>query len=431
MLKFDARAAKLLAAGDHLTWPDAPGLRMQATASRRTWSYRYKSPTDGRMRQVKIGNWPAVSAGQAYAEWERMRSDRDSGIDLSAERSTARRAARAVVPTAAATGHPTVRELCDAFVRHYAAGRRKAKGLAELQRMFRADLGPVADLVAADLTRTDAYDLIHGMADRPVMASNMRGELGGVWDWALDSGRLPDSTPNWWRLILRGKLKSAGKLKGGQHQGVQKRFLTAEEVGVVLRQAAFLTPLIRDLLTLYLWTGARGSEICWMEGCEVEREADGGWWWTIPRQKLKVADHPLAGDLRVPLVGRALAIVRARKELYGAGYLFPSTRGNAGQPWVAQKVVGVAVWHHRPDCKSRSTESRMRWSIPDWSPHDLRRTVRTQLAALGCPSDVAEAVLGHIRSDIEGVYNRHGYDAERREWLCALDVAWERAAAQE
>ncbi|RYZ96771.1 MAG: hypothetical protein EOO68_16340 [Moraxellaceae bacterium] len=34
--------------------------------------------------------------------------------------------------------------------------------------------------------------------------------------------------------------------------------------------------------------------------------------------------------------------------------------------------------------------------------------------------DLAEAILGHIQPGILGVYNRHGYDRERRLWLTAL-----------
>lgn len=67
--------------------------------------------------------------------------------------------------------------------------------------------------------------------------------------------------------------------------------------------------------------------------------------------------------------------------------------------------------------------------LPPWAPHDLRRTVRTTLAALGCPDAVAEAVLGHMPAGIVGVYNRHTYDNERRHWLTLLAAHWDRLAA--
>lgn len=50
--------------------------------------------------------------------------------------------------------------------------------------------------------------------------------------------------------------------------------------------------------------------------------------------------------------------------------------------------------------------------MEDWNPHDLRRTLRTNLSRLGCPADIAEAVLGHSKKGIEGTYNLHTYERE-------------------
>jgi integrase len=83
-----------------------------------------------------------------------------------------------------------------------------------------------------------------------------------------------------------------------------------------------------------------------------------------------------------------------------------------------------------PGKERRSDRTVHCWPVVGWAPHDLRRTVRTQLAALGCPSDVAEAIIGHIQPGIEGVYNRHDYAPERRAWLTRLAEVWERAAAR-
>ena len=57
-----------------------------------------------------------------------------------------------------------------------------------------------------------------------------------------------------------------------------------------------------------------------------------------------------------------------------------------------------------------------------FTPHDLRRTLRTRLAELGVSDVVAERVLGHKLQGILGVYNRHSYDTEKRQAL----ALWER-----
>jgi len=123
-----------------------------------------------------------------------------------------------------------------------------------------------------------------------------------------------------------------------------------------------------------------------MEGREISQESD-GYWWTVPSGKLKLAKHPLATDLRVPLIGRAQAVVLARMDLHGARHLFPPVSGKAVH--IDQKVAGVAIWHHAPECLSLPESVRARWPIPRWAPHDLRRTVRTQLSALGRPAEIA------------------------------------------
>jgi len=52
-----------------------------------------------------------------------------------------------------------------------------------------------------------------------------------------------------------------------------------------------------------------------------------------------------------------------------------------------------------------------------WVIHDLRRTVRSHLAALRIPDHVAEMVLGHGRKGLQRVYDQHRYEAEMREAL--------------
>jgi hypothetical protein len=55
--------------------------------------------------------------------------------------------------------------------------------------------------------------------------------------------------------------------------------------------------------------------------------------------------------------------------------------------------------------------------VVDWRLHDLRRTVRTGLAALRVDPDVSERVIGHVIGGVKGVYDRHLYLAEKRDAL--------------
>ena len=57
---------------------------------------------------------------------------------------------------------------------------------------------------------------------------------------------------------------------------------------------------------------------------------------------------------------------------------------------------------------------RVQHRLPPFTLHDLRRTARTQLAALGVRREVAERCLGHAIRGVEGTYDRHNYFKERR-----------------
>lgn len=424
-MTFDARSARLLQPGEHMVIDGAPGLRLQASTAGMAWTYRYKSP-DGRMRQIKLGMWPALSYPQALAAWDVHRTARAAGADPAVDR---RRQRQAELTRASAEraeqrdGVLTVRRLADEWIHRHVIGRRQPKGLAELRRLLATMLGDVGEMRPQDVTRAVAYALIESHASRPVVAKSLRRELGACWDWAHDSGRLAEDVPNWWRQVMRGRLVSAGKIIKGKHQGAQvKRVLTVDEVGMVLRHLHHMSRLVSDLLTLYLWTGCRGAEICAMRGEELRCEG-GQWWWVIPRDRIKMRRHPMAADLWVPMLGRAVEIVSARRDLHGSSWLFPAARKSGGP--VQQKTVGAAVWMHGPTCELRPEYERPRWPIGSWSPHDLRRTVRTRLSAIGCPDAVAESVLGHISSD---PYARHDYRAERLHWMGLLVSEWERAA---
>ena len=52
-----------------------------------------------------------------------------------------------------------------------------------------------------------------------------------------------------------------------------------------------------------------------------------------------------------------------------------------------------------------------------FTPHDLRRTLRTRLAEIGIDDVVAERVMGHKLQGMLAIYNRHSYDTEKRQAL--------------
>ena len=60
--------------------------------------------------------------------------------------------------------------------------------------------------------------------------------------------------------------------------------------------------------------------------------------------------------------------------------------------------------------------------IAHFTPHDLRRTFSTGLAALGFHDEIIDAVTGHKKQGVVRIYNRHKYDTEKQKAL----EAWEK-----
>jgi hypothetical protein len=183
-MPFDARAAKLLAPGEHYTMPDCPGLRFEVSSTTCAWIYRYKSPADGKMRKMKIGAWPAVSINAAKAEWEKLCDQRARGEDAAAER-RAKRDRKNEEKQAARTKSArtlTVRTLVDFYLTGHMERKRKQKGIDETRRTLNYALcatcpeewpGEFGDLDPAKVTRARAFTLLHTFIETPVQSGRV------------------------------------------------------------------------------------------------------------------------------------------------------------------------------------------------------------------------------------------------------------------
>lgn len=421
---FDTRAAKLLKAGEHITVEGCQGLRLEASQTRKSWIYRYKVGVGaaGRMKQVALGQWPAMAPHVAATEWQRLRDARDAGEDPRATKRSEKQLVLGVeMPDPAAR---TVRQVVEDYISGYLPQHRAVEGLKAAKSALELFLDSNADLAskpAAQLKRADAYAAIEARKATPTAAAKLRSMLGTAWEMALDAGKIVEA-PNWWRDVHKGRLKSKGRLVQGEHIGRQRRVLRQRELAVLLPWAREnMHAHGCDVMMMYLWTCTRGVEILGMRPEHVAKEQD-GWWWTVPKRLTKNARYADAVDLRVPLVGEALEIVRRRVAVVGpSGWLFEgATEGERYE----QKEFSTYIYNmqpHAPRVQNRLGDGAV-LPVTHWTPHDLRRTGRTLLAAIGCAGEVAEAILGHMPRDIEATYNAYSYDAERRKWLGKLDV---------
>ena len=170
-----------------------------------------------------------------------------------------------------------------------------------------------------------------------------------------------------------------------------------------------LSPATRSILRLLLLTGQRRGEVSGAEKSELYLKGSEPIW-TIPGARTK---NRLLH--RVPLTPMAVAEVERALSLtpHNSAYVFATPELEEDAHVLASSVTRAM---------SRMTSEI---GIKGASPHDLRRTVGTELARLRIPRDVRSLVFNHSprSSDVkDAVYNRYAYDKEKREAL----TAWEK-----
>jgi len=119
-------------------------------------------------------------------------------------------------------------------------------------------------------------------------------------------------------------------------------------------------PKIKNVLRLTLWTGCRTGEVCDMAWEDVD----------LDKGTIHLRETKTGVERYVQLSTQAIDFLKVLR-LNSDKYLFPS---QATKKPIQQKYLTENSWRLR--------ESGQMLDIPHWTPHDLRRTVRTGLSRL-------------------------------------------------
>ncbi|EBN5762131.1 site-specific integrase [Salmonella enterica] len=383
------------------------GLRVSCGATGvKSFFYRYTSPLTGKLAQVKIGNFPQTSLAAARLKLHELKLLRQEGRCPATELKKDK-LQRAIEAEQSKIPELTVQGLVELYLTEriedrktkdgkIIPGARKPKGQAEVRRTLYGDaVKSLGTRNAAEITRQDVINLINGIVARgaTVQAGNVLRELSLAYEFAIGLGRFDDSFANPALLAKSSLRQTRIKLTNGRGT----RVLSEDELAKFLKwlPGSAYTPTIKNVLRLTLWTGCRTGEVCNMAWKDVDLEKG-----TIHLRETKTGV-----ERYVQLSDQAIDFLNVLR-LTSDKYLFPS---QATKKPIQQKYLTENSWRLR--------ESGQMLDIPHWTPHDLRRTVRTGLSRLQCPNEVAEAVLGHTRGGVEGIYNLYKYDAECRKWL--------------
>lgn len=379
---------------DHRDAPRGFGLRITA-AGGKAFIIRYT--IDGRQRLKTIGDWPTWGLEQARIEARRLMQQIQTGSDpLEAKRKR--------------KAEPTIAELATDWLDRHATGLKSETGI-------RALIG--GDLVKAlgrskvsDIRRRDVIEVVEAKAaTAPRQAAILLAYARKMMDFAVDRDFIPANPLAGLKpgsITVKGKRDPLRQVARGRildHDEIRTFWTNAETCG--LHRVTALA------LKLVLVTGQRPGEVAGMH----DREIDGDIW-TIPATRRGKTDTAHS----VHLTDTAKAIIaeaKAEIERLAARRIVPAT-GHIFEAWPGKPVNNAAL-ARAVDRAAQAMGAKDVQPWGRWTPHDLRRTMRTGLSACRIRPDIAEMTIGHAKRGIVAVYDQHEFDAERR---AALE-AWE------
>jgi integrase len=379
----------------------------------KTWFFIYR--IDGKRRFMNLGHYPAVSLSDARRKYRKAFNLYEQGKDPAAVEDQAREERRKA---------PTVEELCSGYIERHA--RRFKKSWAKDEQILNRDVVPAwGKRKAADIAKRDVILLLEGIVNRgaPGMANNTFQIIRKMFNYAVEKD------------ILQHTPCSGVKLPSPKL--ARERTLSEDEIKT-LWKSLDRTDLNMGLdskraLRLILVTAQRPGEVIGMHTSEIDGE-----WWTIPSERAKNGKTHrvyLAGLAR-EIIGEAIDQVKKLRKIPAEaeyrGFIFPCPHKDKDKP-LGDTALAVAVGRNLAypltDMKGKplygadgelATENRL--EVDKFTPHDLRRTAATFMAAAGEMDEVIDAVLNHAKQGVIKVYNQYRYDREKQ---IALE-AWER-----
>ena len=390
----------------------AAGLRVSARGAK-IWFYLYRSPAlrddrgQAKQRRAYFGYHPsgrrpdrqpdgriltAMSLEQFERAYDVFRGELAKGVDPQgmglALAETARWIDAEAIPEFVRSLYPQgVQEgsfgalLVDYF-RYYAAVNLKARTAAGYKQAAKSFAGVLGARRPGEISGQDVREVLSAVEKRaPQMVREVRKVLSGIFEYGRDHWHLPSNPAQGLRIMVK--------------RGKRDRWLSDDELTVAF--AAFEELSDRkaaDVYRLILYSMCRPGEAAYI-CAEDLLMSNGERVWRMYGKNGK--------EFLVPLLGPIGEILNRRcQEVGGRGPLF----------WARDPR-----YTYPQPLRDANVEFRRLSGLENIRPHDFRRTGRTHIPALGIAESVAEALLNHVKDDLEGTYNLYNYWPERKRAL--------------
>ncbi|WP_028995198.1 tyrosine-type recombinase/integrase [Azonexus hydrophilus] len=395
----DVELRNWIKAGKPVAKTDGDGLTFTLSAKgTAAWTLRYSF--GGKQKELTLGRYPDLGLSKAREIAAEKRTLARLGTDVAKEKQAQKEAAKRaaelakLAPELAKVG--TVKALYEDFYDRQIKDRRQhpeqVAGVFALHILPKLGHKQVADVKPADI---DA--MLRPLSDRGVFrtAAKALQLTKALFNYAMKR-HIVESNPaapfNWTDV--------------GGEVGPRSRVLSKAELVKffkAMQDTPNFPPHSAAALKLLLALAVRKMELLTATWDQFDLGAGE---WHLPADQTKTD-----AAIRIPLSPWVIEILNDQqtRQHKNNPYVFPVQRLAPGKTtrYMGETTLNHALYMLQSD-------------LDPFTVHDLRRTARTHLAALGVAPHIAELCLNHKVKGIEAVYNVHDHFEERRAALFAL-----------
>jgi integrase len=381
----DVQIRNWIKAGEPVAKADGDGLTFTLSAKgTAAWVLRYRF--GGKARELTIGRYPDISLSKARELAAVQRVEIQQGRDVAREKQ------KATIERAAAK---TLRELAadymDKAFPHLAANTIKQRR----QHIEGVILPKLGSLPAREVSTADVVALVEAVGKKSVnVAELVFTAVSEIFKHGL-ARHVVTANP------CAGISVSA--ICGKPEPKRQRLKLTEDELRVILPALPGIGPENALAVKIQLATCVRLGELAKAEWAHVDFDRAQ---WFVPDQNSKTGR-----GFTVPLPPAVVGWFRELEPFAcGSRFVLPARqvrrrKNHGGEVHFEQRAMNAML--HKLCIKLGDKVRR-------FTPHDLRSTARSHLAALGVNILVAERCLNHSLGGLIAIYDQHDYMTERR-----------------
>ena len=381
----DVQIRNWIKAGQAVAKADGDGLTFTLSAKRTcAWVLRYRF--GGKPREVTLGCYPDISLAKARELATEARAKVQQGQDVAREKQ------KASIERAAAK---SLRELATDYMEKAFPRMAATTVKQRTQHIVGVILPKLGTLPAREVTTADVVALIEAVGKKSVnVAELVFTAMSEIFKHGI-ARHVVTANP------CAGITVAA--ICGKPEPTRQRLKLTEQELRAILPELSTTGAENSLTVKVLLATCVRLGELARAQWEHVDFDRAE---WFIPDENSKTG-RGFTVPMSPPVVGwfKELQVLAC-----GAAYVLPARQSRRGNSHFEQRALNAILTKF---C------TRMGDKVRRFTPHDLRSTARSHLAAMGVNVVVAERCLNHTLGGLLAVYDQHDYLTERR---AALDI---------